>query len=66
MLRSNSVALQPFQILVGQNASGKSTFLGALQFIGDILKGGVNYALERLAASFYDLCFDITEPISLQ
>lgn len=65
MLRSNSVALQPFQILVGQNASGKSTFLGALQLIGDILKGGVQFALDRLAASFYDLCFDVTEPIAL-
>lgn len=64
MLRSNSVALQPFQILVGQNASGKSTFLGALQLIGDILKGGVLFAVDRLAASFYDLCFDITEPIA--
>lgn len=65
MLRSNSVALQPFQVLVGQNASGKSTFLGALQLLGDILKGGVPFAVERLAPSFYDLCFDIAEPIAL-
>jgi hypothetical protein len=65
MLRSNSVALQPFQVLVGQNASGKSTFLGALQFLGDVLKGGAPFAVERLAPSFYDLCFDIREPISL-
>jgi hypothetical protein len=65
MLRSNSVALQPFQVLVGQNASGKSTFLGALQFLGDVLKGGASFAVERLAPSFYDLCFDMAEPISL-
>ena len=65
MLRSNSVALQPFQVLVGQNASGKSTFLGALQFLGDVLKGGAPFAVERLAPSFYDLCFDVTEPIVL-
>jgi energy-coupling factor transporter ATP-binding protein EcfA2 len=65
MLRSNSVALQPFQVLVGQNASGKSTFLGALQFLSDVLKGGAPFAVERLAPSFYDLCFDIREPISL-
>ena len=64
MLRSNAVALQPFQVLVGQNASGKSTFLGALQFIGDLLKGGVQFALERLAPSFYDLCFNRSEPIA--
>lgn len=65
MLRSNSVSLQPFQVLVGQNASGKSTFLGALQFIGDLLKGGVRFAVERVAPSFYDLCFDRSEPIAL-
>src|SRR5436305_9632308 len=58
MLRSNSVALQPFQVLVGQNASGKSTFLGALQLLGDVLQGGAPFAIERLAPSFYDLCFD--------
>lgn len=39
MLRSNSVALQPYQVLVGQNATGKSTLLGALQLIGDVLRG---------------------------
>lgn len=65
MLRSNSVSLQPFQVLVGQNASGKSTFLGALQFIGDVLEGGVRFAVERLTPNFYDLCFDRSEPIAL-
>jgi predicted ATPase len=64
MLRSNSVAIQPFQVLVGQNATGKSTFLGALQFIGDVLKGGVHSAVDRRAGSFYDLCFDVDEPIA--
>jgi hypothetical protein len=64
MLRSNSVGLQPFQVLVGQNATGKSTFLGALQLIGDVLKGGVHFAVDRMAGSFYDLCFDIREPIA--
>jgi predicted ATPase len=65
MLQSNSVSLQPFQVLVGQNASGKSTFLGALQFIGDLLKGGVRYAVERVSPNFYDLCFDRNEPVAL-
>jgi predicted ATPase len=64
MLRSNSVAIGPFQVLVGQNSCGKSTFLGALQLISDILRGGVHFAVERLAPSFYDLCFDIAEPIA--
>lgn len=65
MLRSNSVALQPYQVLVGQNATGKSTLLGALQLIGDVLRGGVNFAVERVAPSFYDLCFDPNQPIAL-
>jgi predicted ATPase len=65
MLRANSVALQPFQVLVGQNATGKSTLLGALQFIGDVLKGGVRFAVERVAPSFYDLCFRRKEPVAL-
>lgn len=65
MLRSNSVALQPYQVLVGQNATGKSTLLGALQLIGDVLRGGVNFAVERVAPNFYDLCFDSSQPIAL-
>jgi predicted ATPase len=65
MLRSNSVALQPYQVLVGQNATGKSTFLGALQFISDVVKHGVRYPVELNAANFYDLCFDPSEPLSL-
>lgn len=65
MLRSNAVALRPFQVLVGQNASGKSTFLGALQFIGDVLTGGARSAVERWTPNFYDLCFDRSRPISL-
>jgi predicted ATPase len=65
MLRSNSVALQPFQVLVGQNATGKSTLLGALQLMGDILQGGVHFAVERVAPSFYDLCFDPSKSIAL-
>jgi energy-coupling factor transporter ATP-binding protein EcfA2 len=65
MLRSNSVALQPFQVLVGQNATGKSTLLNALQLVGDVLQGGVSSAVERVASSFFDLCFDSSQPVAL-
>lgn len=65
MLRANSVELRPFQVLVGQNATGKSTLLGALQFVGDLLSVGVRSAVERLAPSFFDLCFDRQRPIAL-
>jgi len=64
MLKGNAVALRPFQVLVGQNATGKSTLLGALQFIGDLLEGGAHAAVERLAPSFYDLCFDRDLPLA--
>lgn len=65
MLRSNSVALQPYQVLVGQNATGKSTLLGALQFISDVLRGGVVFAVERITSSFYDLSFASSQPVAL-
>jgi len=65
MLRSNSVALRPFHVLVGQNATGKSTLLSAVQFIADLLRGGVPHAVEALDATFHDLCFRSGEPIQL-
>jgi predicted ATPase len=68
MLRSNTVALRPFAVLVGQNATGKSTFLGALQLISDVLKLGVPDAVRKhlgsRAASFRDLCFDPEQPVA--
>jgi energy-coupling factor transporter ATP-binding protein EcfA2 len=39
-LRYVSQAVGPFQILVGPNASGKSTFLDAMAFLGDMLRAG--------------------------
>src|SRR4051794_14585336 len=65
MLRSSSVALQPYQVLVGQNATGKSTLLDSLQFLSEVVKYGVRYPVEQVASSFYDFCFDPTEPVSL-
>ncbi|RMH21951.1 MAG: ATP-binding protein [Acidobacteria bacterium] len=65
MLRHNAVSLRPFHILVGQNATGKSTFLNALQFLSDVISQDVEYAVERLAPSFYDLCFDPDRPLEI-
>ena len=47
--------LRPFQILVGPNASGKSTFLDILVFLQDILRHGAQEALEKRARSVQDL-----------
>jgi predicted ATPase len=41
------VQLQPLTILVGRNASGKSNFLDALAFLRDVLRLGVNEAVQR-------------------
>lgn len=67
MLRANAVSLAPFVVLVGKNATGKSTLIGALRFVSDLVKGGVPLALanalEREAPSFPELCFDPNEPL---
>ena len=38
-----------FHILVGPNASGKSTFLDVVAFLGDVLRHGVEDAVRRRA-----------------
>jgi predicted ATPase len=69
MLRANQVSLRPFGVLVGQNATGKSTFLGALQFLADMLEVGVPDAVRRTlgtrSGNYQELCFDPARPIGL-
>lgn len=65
MLAANSVTLRPFQVLVGPNATGKTTFLDALQFLADVLQLGVDDAVRVRAPNFYDLCFDPSDPIAI-
>lgn len=65
MLAANRVALESFHVLVGPNASGKTTFLDALQFLADLLEAGVEEAVASRAPSFLDLCFDSEKPISI-
>lgn len=64
MLQANSVALGRFHVLVGPNASGKTTLLDALQFVADVLRDGVAAAVRARTPSFLELCFDPTRPIS--
>ena len=47
--------LKPFQVLVGPNASGKSTFLDVLAFLGDLISDGLDAAVEKRTSNFYDL-----------
>jgi predicted ATPase len=69
MLRNNRIELGKFNVLVGQNATGKSTFLAALQLIADILLAGLNEALTKSAggqeAAFQEFCFEQSGKICL-
>jgi len=49
------VPLSPFNILIGPNASGKSTFLDVLAFIQDALETGVERAIRKRAGSLREL-----------
>jgi Fe-S cluster assembly ATPase SufC len=44
-LRSVEVPLRDFQVLVGPNASGKSTFFDALAFVRDVMQVGLEAAI---------------------
>lgn len=45
-LRYVSQSLLPFQVLVGPNASGKSSFLDVIAFLGDLMLAGVEGAIQ--------------------
>lgn len=47
--------LERFHILVGPNASGKTTFLDVLAFLGDLLREGPQKAVEKRSRSLREL-----------
>ena len=54
-LRYLDLRLAPFQILVGRNASGKSTVLDAIAFLRDLVASGLDAAVEQRTRYFRDL-----------
>lgn len=54
-LRHVSVQLDAFHVLVGPNASGKSTFLDVMAFLGRLVSDGLDAAVEERTQNFYDL-----------
>ena len=54
-LRYVDIALDRFHVLVGPNASGKSTLLDVVAFLGDMVSGGLEAAVERRTRNFQDL-----------
>ena len=49
--------LQPFHVLVGPNASGKTTFLDVIGFLSDLLSKGLDAAIEARTHNPQDLLF---------
>jgi predicted ATPase len=47
--------LAPFHVLVGPNATGKTTFLDAIAFLARLVSDGVDAAVSERSANFYDL-----------
>lgn len=47
--------LGPFHVLVGPNASGKTTFLDVVAFLKDFLSGGLDEAIVNRTQNFSDL-----------
>ena len=54
-LRNVSQALGRFQVLVGPNASGKTTFLDVIAFLGRIVSDGLEAAVEDRTSTPQDL-----------
>ncbi len=47
--------LGPFHVLVGPNASGKTTFLEVIAFLGRLVSEGIDAAVAERTQNFYDL-----------
>lgn len=56
-LRYVRQTLTDFQILVGPNASGKTTFLDVIGFLSDVLSQGLDEAILERTSNFQDLLF---------
>lgn len=54
-LKYISQELGNFNVLVGPNASGKTTFLDSISFLGDLLNLGLEQAITKRTTNFHDL-----------
>jgi len=54
-LKYISQPLGAFHILVGPNASGKTTFLDVIAFISQLVSNGLDTAINDRARTFHDL-----------
>jgi predicted ATPase len=56
-LKYISQPLGDFHVLVGANATGKTTFLDVVSFIADLVGNGVDYAINQRTQNYMDLTF---------
>ena len=56
-LRYIRQSLKDFQVLIGPNASGKTTFLDVVAFLGDLLSKGLDDAITLRSSTIHDLFF---------
>jgi predicted ATPase len=52
--------LEPFHVLVGPNASGKTTFLDTISFLGTLVSSGLDSAIGERTQNFLDLLWGRT------
>jgi len=58
--------LERFHVLIGPNASGKTTFLDVVSFLGRLVSDGLDAALEERTSNFQDLVWHRQEgPLEL-
>ncbi|MBK8966447.1 MAG: AAA family ATPase [Lewinellaceae bacterium] len=50
-------SLNNFHVLVGPNASGKTTFMDVVSFMADIVKSGIDEAITTRSANYSDLTY---------
>lgn len=60
-LRYIDQELGPFHVLIGPNASGKTTFLDVVSFVGSMLENGLDRAIEERSSDFRDLVWKRNE-----
>jgi len=54
--------LRPFHVLVGPNASGKTTFLDVVAFLGHLVSDGLDVAIALRTGNFLDLIWEHEGP----
>ena len=57
-LRYVDVPMDRFHVLIGPNASGKSTLMDAIKFVSDVVRDGVESAWTKRTSNFADLVWD--------